>query len=497
VLEWIERETLREAREKGWLNGGDREVFEAQARAILEELPKEMRNALLLESDEIIVSRNAGGELDCSFLISPRHYFGVLGGAPARAPDHDQAIAGLVALFPRESANPPRVTFSPVDGVKPTTPSPRQEPTKLKSAEKGSGAGILWGLGILLVIVCGAAGWFFFQSGSAGDSGEDDLVAESQGKPEEPKLLPEVDESEEDPVPAVGLGEPSQVREDEQAVSDEVEGAIAANIEESSNEDDLEEEVFEEENFDEPELSSASVPLESETVEVGDLPEPEEAVTEKAEIFDPYDLEGLRARADEMVTLAAPVMAVEKSGGQGTLWYLDFGNTSRTAFVYFKHVDAREPGTWEEWQKFLDQDVEVTGVVDLERSRRGSEVAVVIESPEAVEVILPPRVFQYSEWRDLDDPAGAADEVLFEARYQGFLKREDVVYLLFDEGFEVAARFVVGGPLSNSSFLARMKELEGDRVRLSAPVVREPQGQIEYIFELADPASFKAAPSSQ
>lgn len=483
ITNWIEGETLQSARDAGHLNPQDRKVFEAQAQAVIDYLPPGLQGALMLDGDHIMVSRNPSGGLEGSFLISPRHYFGAAGGSPVRVSDREQSLAGLSAYFPKGGAFAP--SSLPSDAR--TESKGAAAATELKSAQGGSSKGLLWVAGLVALFLVGAAIWWVVGTPEPSREGaretveapaeaiaeppplaEEELLTDADADADadsgpEPVVTPEIEESSLAEA-EVAKSEPIATTEPEVVADTAVEPAAEA---ESNDDEGVTSEVLADEK--------PSAPLE----------------------FDPYDLTGLAEQDGQVVTIAGPVLDVAKTGS-GSWWYLDFGGGPKTAYVVFRDKNNFPSLEFSDWELIRGQDVRVTGRFSSKgRGKFGSKSELEITSLNAIEVILPPRVYEVTDWQDLLSEVATGEEVLFEATYKNFLARDGAVYLFFEEGLQVAARFPVGGPLSNRAFSAKMKELEGERVRLSAPVMPGPEGKIEVVFELTRPEQFTAAEGGQ
>lgn len=467
VTNWVEGETLKEARDAGHLNAGDRAVFETQAKSVIDYLPVGLRGALLLDGDHILVKRNPSGGLEGSFLISPRHYFGAVGGALARTSDQEQSLAGLAAYFPKGGA----FATSGIGSVSLAEGGPTLPASELRSVQGTSSAKVLWMVAALTLLLSAAVAWWLLKPGDSPQIAKEssNLAARRVTPPleEVPKPAPE--------ARAVEL--PNDLADR----TDEVEIAIP--------EEEQEELVAEVGSDDEPEpeeIAASSSP-ENRTVS-------ENGETDAAREFGPYEIESLAEMDGKVVTIAGPVIDTA-STASGSWWYLDFGGGPKTVYVVFREKEKFPDKTFTDWDRFREKDIRVTGVYSSSgRGKFGSKAELVIESLDAVEVILPPKVYETYEWQEMKAEVGQSEDVLFEATYKNFLARDGAVYLLFEEGLQVAARFQVGGPLSTQAFSKEMKELEGERIRIAAPVSLGPEGKIELVFELTDARQFGAAP---
>lgn len=492
VTEWVEGATLSSCRDRGELRGQDLAPFQEQAHAVLGSLRVELRGALLLAGDQILVSRSPAGDLQASFLLSPRDYFGAIGGAPARTSDQEQSLIALSAFFPKEDqVATPEVSASP-------TPESKIESAvvPLKSAQGGSGVGLLWVSGVLVVMMLVGGIWWLFKPSA--DEAAASSVAREEAPSQEGGVVMENEKGSEVAEPV--SEEPELTKSD----ADEPDSRFEPEIAESTPEPekDVVEEVdppVEEVPAEEPVLAAATdsdVERETDSADVAIPAEPEKAVEaqQAPPEFGPYDVEKLARMDGEMVTIFAPVIDTVSSSS-GNWWYLDFGGGSRSAYVVFREKDDFPELTFSDWEKFRLQNVRVTGIFNAQgRGKFGSKAELAIQSLSAIEVVLPPRVYELSDWQDLLTEVGEGEEVLFEGKYRSFLQRDGAVYLLFEEGLEVAARFQVGGPLSNQQFSEQMKALEGQRVRVSAPVSKGPEGRIEVVFELTNSSQFAVPP---
>lgn len=511
VTEWVDGRKLTEAHEEGIFSAGEGEVFDGQARAVLMALPMEVRPAVCLEEERILVSRDDKGALLTTLLLSPRIFFGAKGGMEFNSVDRQEVLEALKERFPAgEVAQAAPVSgivkgqVTPVAGQVTGTISSNTQPV-LKSAQTSGGNGLLWGLMVALVAVLGVGGWLVFRGGS-------DEIAEVAEKAEVMKQESEAedDSAEKEATEEVVVEGESDTESAEMAAV--VEPEVAEPVEEFVAEPEV---TLSDES---QEIAAAEVPIEDmepppvmtpPTPDSSQVEEPsatgegvpsggaEKVVAGAKDYYTPKDLATLKKMGGKEVKFRGKVMESNESGGQKTLWYLDFGNYRRQPFVIFRHRDNPTPAKREDWDAFVGKVVYVKGTVETNNGKGGRGSGVWIKISKMDDVQLEPEkpkevIYQFA---DLDDlrVVSPGEKVIFEGDFRGHRTREKFVYLLFKDGNAIVGRFDVGGPLSTQAILEKLEKLKGKKVRLVGVGASDENPNFQVVIQLNEQDGFQEA----
>ena len=482
VAEWIEGTSLKDAHEREVFKAGDGNLFEEQARATLLGIPLEKRSAVCLAEEDITISRNEAGEIQASFTLSPRRYFDAVGGMNIPEVDREDALQKLVEKFPT-------VEEVPMTGGLEATAEAAPEGVVLKSAQGGNGKGLLWGSLAAFLVILGVGTWLLLTQGkTVSDAAEAAVVAaddESKEKESDGGLESEESVSEEfvskesDSVMSLSEVIEAEVIEAEEVLSDQV-AVVDAVVEEQTKAVVEDPPQGLEENEESEEITSGE-----EKTQEKELAGAEDYYTWK-------DVDRLRSMNGQEVKFRGRVTRPSKSGGKGTLWYLDFGNYKDRPYVVLLTRDDAGLDFQKDWASLQGKELFVEAKVELKKGRavRGSGVWLRIKklSDLQFEPEKPKeRVYQLS---DLDDlrVISLGEKVQFEGEFRTYRKQSDQgsVYLYFKGGFSIVGRFEIGGPLSNQEFADKLEELKGQRVRLSGVRGNDDNEKIEVVIQLSE-----------
>ena len=528
VTEWVDGRKLDEAHEQGIFSAGEGEVFNGQARAVLTALPMEVRHAVYLEEERILVSRDDSGSLLTTFLWAPRRYFGAKGGMEFNSVDRQEVLESLKKRFPAgevAQATPiaGQVTTpikgqvtAPIKGqvtapIKGQVTAPIKgqvtAPIKgqissdtqpvAKSSKTSAGGGLLWGALGALVALLGVGGWLVFKGG------DDEVALVAEKTVEVEKIAEELaakDESDE---------EASEVEMAEELEGEELE-ALA-----KMEEEKLAAEAEAKKAAEEEAAAAAKEAEEKEKAEAMALAKEEEAKAEEnaavsqeelagAEDYSTWkDIELFKTMNGEEVKFRGKVSKASRSRGKGSFWYLDFGNYRERPFVLLLQKDEPEANYGKDWVSLEGEEVFVTAEIEVKEDgtpgKRGSGVTLRIKNLSDIrfEPEKPPeRVYEYG---DLDDlrVVSTGEKVIFEGVLKRHQKNEGFVYLFFEDGISIVGRFDVGGPLSNRTFANKLKELEGKKVRLVGVGASDENPKIEAVIQLSEQSGLTEAVSAE
>ena len=493
ITEWIDGIPLAEAHERGVFQAGEGEAFAAQAKATLLSIPIEKRFAVFLDKERIQFSRDDAGGANFLFFLSPLRYFGALGGVEIGEVDREEVIEMLASHFP----NPPVVEATAVE----ETPVP-----VLKSAQQSSGKGLLWTALVGLIALLIVGGWLVINSDEVSEQ-----VAESKFKQVEVSNEVSNEESgsqgelqvEEEDVEVTEIA--SAVSEPEALVTDLVESEDVVKLDEpvegpsEESEDAVAMAVKEDASLN-PEAENEPVetkPIEEESVVV--LPVEEVgAVASEGDYFTPDDLKALKAKNGEKVLFRGKVEESNRSNnGKGVLLYLDFGDRATQPFVVFRFDSVKPPVQRSDWDEFVGEVVDVKATVSVRKGprTRGSGVWLNIKKMSDVSIVPEKpkeRVYEFSDLEDLKLLL-PGKKVIFEGSFRSFRANGPKVYLFFEDGFSVAGRFDVGGPLSNQTFAKKLEELKGQRIRLVGLREKDDNARIEVAIQLNETSDVSLA----
>ena len=506
VAEWVDGMSLKEGFEKKIFSEGEGAAFEAQARATLSALPEELGAAICMTEEEVLTSRDESGGLKTLFRLSPRRYFGVVGGMNIAKEDQEKALKLLVERFPVVPSQPvpaaapselvksevkeTEVKGKLVTGVASTGVVPMASSTPvLKSAQKSGKAGVLWGSLAGLIALLGVGGWLVFATSKDEDEVASNEEGVSQERQHSSQKAPLDSALEEEPVEEKKTVETPLTREE--LAAERVENARkelaearepnksrmpntnAFRIEEKSIEGEIDLFGDEEENREEENEEN----------------EENEELAEVKEFYTPEDVELLKKIEGEEIDFRGKVSASSRSGGgEGVLLYLDFGQRSKHPFVSFQFENNPTPVKQEEWDAFIGKEVTVKAVVGLQRGqwKRGSGVVLMIQQMDQVQMIPEEpteRVYQFS---DLDDlrVVSEGEKVIFEGDFKNYQAKKPYVYLFFEDGFSIVGRFEIGGPLSNAAFADQLNEFKGQRLRIEGEWMSDENANFEVAIHL-------------
>jgi hypothetical protein len=484
VTEWIEGTSLEEGHEKGIFAEGEGDLFVKQARGVLSALPAEVRSAVCLKEDEILVARDESGNLKTWFLLSPRDYFGAAGREVPKDGEREDQLTELVARFPNES---PTVGLALATGASPAAATTVTPAPALKSAQKSGGGGILWGSLAALAVLLGIGSWLLLSKPEESGFGtvSEEVTSEEVTSREEGKS-PASQEPESEKVANQEMHE--EVHEEPKEVAETMVPEPRESPEES---------VAEDETKDESASAVAEAKVEVE-VEVEEKPELKRTLSQGA--YAPEDLDGVTAREGEEIVLEGKVVEATQSNS-GKTWYLEFGNRRKQAMVSFRKWRSEAEVKREDWEAFEGKKVFVRGTVKVHKGPmpRGSGVMVEVKTLE--EVKLTPeepeeKIYRYS---DLDElrTLSMGEKVSFEGLLRDSKVRGSHMYLFFEEGADVvAARFEKGEPSFNTAFGNKLKSLKGERVRLQGTRVSAGSLKWQVVIELAQPSDVNLAPNA-
>lgn len=510
VTEWVDGETLEHCAEEGALLEGEGVIFESQARQILVALPERTREAMALEAREVVLARAPDGSLVTSLTISPRRYFGLMGGMNFPKVDRQQALLGLKAKFSGEA----------LDKGVPAQVATSAAGPQLTSASKGSSAGLLWGSLAALLAIAGGVAWLVV------GRGEEPTLAEVHREVElaEKKVLSEAiapasSESVDNEAPETVAPAPEgEVMSRETAEKAERAAKVAASAtaarEELAAPKKREEprppakstafvipEEKREREIDADELfgtgpTPKELPKELAEVEAAEkvpqvVPAPSTnswAPTAFLEVDSTFHFENLGELIPTLkgsqVLLEGVVSKVGKSGSD-LHWYFYFKekNGDSVRVVYRHAHDAQSLG-FEDWEGFHGKTVRLKGeVVPF-----AGKYAVRLHNWLEIKVPNGPRTLQVVELAKVKSYLPASTEVSIEGTLIGFDKSGSAGYLLLQEDSSVRGRFQMTGPLGSSEeFRKSLVPMKGKKVRLRGLMQDDPASLVETAIELEKP----------
>lgn len=512
VAEWVEGQTLADCAEAGSLAAGEGVVFEALARQTLLALPEESRDAVSLEAKEVVLARGPDGSLSSSLTISPRRYFGLMGGMNFPKVDRQQALLDLKSRFPEVSAG---------GGAAMSTQAIAPAAPKLASAQKGSGAGLLWSSLAALIVLAGGASFLVLK-----DKGEPALADQASQKelpspprpelangsaPEkvasaqEPLAPPKDVASEGQPVPEIAAAEPN-VAEEQKTPRRTAKRETAAKKPASGfvvSEKKVEGEIDASELFGkgppepapEPDKSANSEPQE-------DIAEPSAAepptgwapsgFLEVDSVFHSENLGELLATLKGSNVLVEGVVTSIGRSGSDLHWYFFFTDRTGDSFrVVYRHAYDSQSKKFEDWEGFVGKTVRLKG----EAVAFAGGQAIRLHNWLEIQQPKGPRTFQISEVAKARSFLPADTEVTIEGTLIGFDRSGSSGYLLLQEESSVRGRFEMTGSLGRSEeFRKSLVPMKGKKVRLRGVMQDDSAPSVETVIELEKPGCVELVP---
>lgn len=505
VTEWVDGQTLANCVEEGALPEGEGSVFEALARQTLVVLPEETRESVSLEAREVVLARGADGSLMSSLTISPRRYFGLMGGMNFPKVDRQQALLNLKSSFPAATGGSMSgITAGPSAPVVP----------QLASAQKGTGSGLLWASLAALVVIAGGAAFFVLTNkeeptladGTSQEgapplgSVEEPSVSAAEKPPSKPKALADLEETKLEEklkreIASTNITDQSMRRATErtaQRVAEEKKKASSFVVPENKVEGEISAD----------ELFGSGPPAEESATAVSDPPEPQESVAQQEvsepssgwapsaflEVDSTFHTENLAKVIPTLkganVLLEGVVTSIGKSGSD-LHWYFYFTDSTGDSFrVVYRHAHDSQAKTFEDWEGYIGNTIRLKG--EVVAFAGGSAIRLhnwlEIKQPSG------PRTFQVSEVAKARTFLPAETEVSIEGTLIGFDKSGSAGYLLLQEESTVRGRFQMAGALGSSDeFRKGLVPMKGKKIRLRGVMQDDPAPSVETVIELQQP----------
>lgn len=476
VTEWAGGMSLAEAHEQNVFSAEDGLRFEAQARVILAELSEEFRSALCFNENKIFVCRQASGEWDFQFLLSPTRYFGNIGGMVFGEEDKEEVLREMRAHFPElEMAGDEEAEG---EGV-----------SVLESANQFSGLGILWGVLAAVIVALGVAGTVLFYREKPDDAQDSrSSLAEQTNVEVEDDLQADVidDSSDYEGEPIVTLAEEPEIEETEieapvLLVNENEVSAFEAASEVATTTVKLSDSHSESEV---PSSSPSRPVLIRSEEELAEVIAPQEP--EALEFDAGTDYEKLIESEGKSGTLTGVVEDVGESGGKKTLWYLDFNKGEENHIVgVFRRINDPESGDFSEWRSLINKRVKVSGRFKLV-NRSGTRPAVLFKRRTQLTVLNDltvhsvthlPSIFTRGLYR--------GEQIVAEGKLVDFGKGETAGYLIFEGAENVRGRFLFdsefGGDIRFRKNLASMK---GKKVRMEGVLQEDRIPELDVVVQI-------------
>lgn len=524
IMEWVDGETLEHCAEGGALLEGEGAVFEAQARQTLVALAEEHREAMALEAREVILARALDGSLVTSLTISPRRYFGRIGGMNFPTVDRQQALRDLKAKFSGGSLGD--------GGSRPDLTSAAGP--QLASASKGSGAGLLWGSLAALLATAGGVGWLMMgrvEDGPALSETRQGAELVAAKAPKEPAGLAPSESTVAPGSETVAAKPDEEVRDQEKAEeAEEAEmaqrAAQVAALAAAAREDlaapekrvppqlpakstaFVVDEKKREGEIDADELFGQGPPPEEKPEEVAgreavaEAPEPTPiAATNRwapsafLEVESAFHFEKvnelLPTLKGSQVFLEGVVSEIGKSGSD-LHWYFYFEDkTGDSVRVVYRHAHDSQSQEFEDWERFTGKTVRLKGEVVPFAGKYAVRLHNWLEIKEA----QGPRTLQVAELAKVKPYLPPSTEITIEGTLIGFDKSGSAGYLLLQEDSSVRGRFQMASPLGRSAeFRTSLVPMKGKKVRLRGLMLDDAASNIDTAIELEKPGCVELVP---